>query len=339
MKDQSKPRRPIDIKRDSAVSFSISEPDGKIEEVLVIDDKMVIVSTKGVHQSELADEVDPDRTDFNLPQTIQQKIIGYGSETPFIAQTLVMARELFDNTHLGENFDRNRALSLTLRAAHEFAAAADILASFEADQVVGIEELSTAVQGSSLNLPTMPNLRSRASSYLNHLRSVSLSLVGIVGLFFPKAKRNEGWREAFDRGMQEFLSRQPKFGETANYLCEFIESISHMRNALEHPDKSKGATITDFRAVPGGLVRKPRLIITFEEKKLVDSDIDYFMKLFLEKAGETFEDMCALLCDANIVPFEPLETRVVTDQPDGSSGPRRYRYVSHFKEGFEPKPE
>jgi len=155
MSDPKKPRRPIDLKRDSAGSFSIDEPGAKNNEILVIDDAMVIVSTKSVHRSQLADQIDPDRTDFHLPQMIQQKIIGYGSDAHFIAQTLVMARELFDPTHLGQDFKKNEALSLTLMAAKDFAAAADILASFESDQAISIQKLDNAIKGSSLSLPTI----------------------------------------------------------------------------------------------------------------------------------------------------------------------------------------
>jgi hypothetical protein len=335
MEPPKKPKRPIDVKRDSAGSFSIDEPDGKIEVMLVIDDAMIVVSTKAVYRSLLADQVDPERTDFNLLKMIQQRILDYGSDAPFILQTLGMARELFDSTHLGEKFSKDKALSLALKAAHEFAAAADILTSFEADQIAGAEKLASAIKGSSLNLPTVKNLHSRLSSYLNHLRAACLALIEIAQLFYPKAKKNDGWRVAFDAGIKEFLERS-QFRGTAEYLCEYIEMMSNMRNAVEHPDSSKNAVVTDFRAIPGGFISKPRLVLIFKQKKIVDSDIDYFMKLFLGKTGEAFEDMCALLCDANIVPFGPVEARVVTEQAGESTGPRRYRYFSKFKQGFEP---
>lgn len=170
-------------------------------------------------------------------------------------------------------------------------------------------------------------------SYLNHLRAASLALVEIVQLFYPKTKSNDGWRKAFDKGIDGFLKRNGEFTETAQFLRSFIGNISDMRNAAEHPDKSKSATLVDFRLNPNGFVSKPRLTIVFKGKTLADSDIDYFMGVYLQKAGEVFEDMCALLCDANIVPFGPVETRVVTEQTDGSSGPRRYQYRSRFKEG------
>jgi hypothetical protein len=339
MSDPKKPRRPIDMKRDGAGTFSIDEPGAKIEEMLVIDDAMIIVSTKSVHRSVLADQIDPDRTDFNLPQMVQQKIIGYGSEAHFIAQTLVVARALFDTTHLGQGFKKDEALSFTLRAAKELSAAADIFASLESDQAAGIQKLDSALKGSSLSLPTIANLQSRVSSYINHLRSACLALVGIVQLFYPKAKNNDGWRLAFDKGVQPFLEKNPQFAGTTQFLCDFIERMSDMRNAMEHPDKSKSGTATDFCAVPGGGILKPRLVINFKNKKIVDSEIDYFMKLFLDKTGEVFEDMCALLCDANIVPFGPIETRVASEQPNNSLGPRNYRYLSQFKDGFQLPPQ
>lgn len=115
MRDSNKPRQPIDIKRDSALSISIDEPGAKIEGMLIINHTMVIVSTKAVHQTQLADQIDPNRTNFNLPQAVQQKIISYGSEAPFIVQTLLMARSLFDTAHLGEKFDKNSAMGLALR--------------------------------------------------------------------------------------------------------------------------------------------------------------------------------------------------------------------------------
>ena len=243
MKNPNKPRRPIDVKRESAGSFSLNEPGSEIESMLVVDHKLIIVSTKGVHQSLLADQVDPERKDFALPKMIQQRLIDYGSSEPFIAQTLLVAKELFDETYLKNVIDPGVALSLSLKAAREYAAAKDILTDLDNDQANGIEKLGGAVQWASFHLPSVPALESRVSAYLNHVRGACLALVGIVQLFYPKRRANDNWRAAFDVGMQGFVKENPAFSDTAKYLPEFIENASNLRNAVEHPDKSKSSEI------------------------------------------------------------------------------------------------
>jgi hypothetical protein len=326
-------KRPIDIKRDGAGSFMVGEGAGAISEMIVIDDRMIILSQNGVHETQLADHVDPGRTDINLPQVIQRQILPYGNAAPFIRETLAMGHALFDTHHLGDKFDKKKALSLTLKAAHDFAAMADLKNSLKADQDAGIAKLELTVKGNQLRLPTMPNLQSRIGSYLAHARAVSLSLLAIVELFYPKPKANDPWRANLEKGLAEYLAGHELAKGAFEFSTHVIELVNDSRNAFEHPDATKSVTVTDFGVVPGGKYTKPRVKIVFGSKPLAECDVDYLIETVLENLGSSFEALSAMLCDANIEPFGPLVTQIGEQPPEMVARSSRYAYQSHFKEG------
>lgn len=328
-------KRPIDHKRNSAVSFKLGREHGAISEVVVIDNRMIIISDNAVHETQLADEIDPERCDINLPQVIHRQILPYGNATSFIRETLAMGHALFDTHHLGEKFDKEKALSLTLKAAQDFAAMADIGNALNNDQEAGISELNSAVVGNQLRLPTIPNLYSRVGSYLAHARAVTLSLLAIVELFYPKPKPNDPWRRNLEEGLTEYLDKHGLAKGELQSIIQAIEFVNNARNAYEHPDASKSVMVTDFSVLPGGKYTKPRVTISFGREPIAECDVDYLTKLMLENLGSSFESLCAVLCDANIKPFGPVVTQVGLQPSDIATHGSRYTYHSHLKEGID----
>jgi hypothetical protein len=86
--------------------------------------------------------------------------------------------------------------------------------------------------------------------------------------------------------------------------------------------------------VPGGKYRKPRVKIVFESKMLAEADVDYLTDTILKNLASAFEGLCAMICDANIQPFGPIETRVGEQPPSMAQKSSRYVYQSRLKEGI-----
>ena len=146
-------KRPIDRKRESAGMFEIDGPPGeRIVGVVVIGNRMAIVGAKGVYEAQMADGVDPERIDHNLPQAIQRQVMPYGCETPFIARTIMTAKELFNPAQLAIELDVPKGLSLAYDAAHEFAAMADIATTIKQYEERAAAELAQAKANNSLTL-------------------------------------------------------------------------------------------------------------------------------------------------------------------------------------------
>jgi hypothetical protein len=94
-----KSQRPIDVLRNSAKSGRIGGDgdDSAITEMIPIGDKLYIVKERGIYAMQLADQIDPQRTNAGIPDT-QQKILPIGSDDPLVARTLMKAHTLFNPT-------------------------------------------------------------------------------------------------------------------------------------------------------------------------------------------------------------------------------------------------
>jgi hypothetical protein len=88
-------KRPIDRMRESGGSMEIGTPDDRspVSLAVEVDEKLYVVKAKGIYEIKLADQIDPQRTNPNVPNT-QQKIHPYGSENEIVSRTLLTAIEL-----------------------------------------------------------------------------------------------------------------------------------------------------------------------------------------------------------------------------------------------------
>jgi hypothetical protein len=158
----------IDFKRDSGGSFTVGQEGDIAICMIVLNDRMLLITTNAVYEANHADRIDPDRTDINLPSFITQNIFDYGGDTPFISRTLLTGRELFDKTYLGQQFDKDRALLLAFEAAGHLAAMTDIRKSMAEENNIAAEKHHGAPIGNSVELPTTPNLRARGEGFIRH---------------------------------------------------------------------------------------------------------------------------------------------------------------------------
>lgn len=115
-------KRPIDIKRDEAMSFTIGNGGEHAKEMISLGDRMLTVTDKSVFETKLADQIDPGRTDINVPKAVQSRLIAYGSDHAIVCQTLLTAKALLGEGWLKSGFDKEAGLRVALQAAEHLAA-------------------------------------------------------------------------------------------------------------------------------------------------------------------------------------------------------------------------
>jgi hypothetical protein len=82
--------------------------------MITIGQKMLIVKEHAIYEMMQADYVDPDRTNINIPNTIQKRIVDKGSESPVVARVFLTAKTLFRNQFFNDTVDVQKALLLSL---------------------------------------------------------------------------------------------------------------------------------------------------------------------------------------------------------------------------------
>jgi len=75
----------------------------------------------------MADDVDPQRENINVPWTVQQKVIPHGSDKEFVRATFIAASELLTKIAPGDEFNIDDAMKLAIENAIKFSEIFDTL--------------------------------------------------------------------------------------------------------------------------------------------------------------------------------------------------------------------
>jgi len=90
-----KGRRLIDRLRDSAGSMQVGEPkDGQVSLMINMGSALHVVMEHAIYAVQLADQVDPERTNAAVPNT-QQRILSIGTRDPEVARIFLTAHAMF----------------------------------------------------------------------------------------------------------------------------------------------------------------------------------------------------------------------------------------------------
>ncbi len=120
-------RRPIDRVRDGAGSLEVTTPDddSDITGMLTFGDGLYAVKERGVYEIKLADQIDPERKNIHVPNTVQ-RVLPYGSNEPWVGAVLLTGHELLKKEILNNGIDVDRAMLLVLEIAQNIASAKEV---------------------------------------------------------------------------------------------------------------------------------------------------------------------------------------------------------------------
>ena len=107
--------RPIDQKRNSGGTSEIgTKEDGAITGSMKIGNRLFFIKEKSIYEFIFADAVDPDRTNFDLPNNIQKIIATQGSDSEIVGRTILTAKRLFQPELFSSVTNINISIELTI---------------------------------------------------------------------------------------------------------------------------------------------------------------------------------------------------------------------------------
>lgn len=323
--------RPIDRIRDSGGSAKIPEGHGNVVSMKGIGSKMYFLAEKGVTSGVMADHIDPERTNPNIPFVVQRNELAYGLDTPFMQRTLCAAFELVDQTHLPDHVGKDDLLAMAFDIASALAAVIDATKEFLTHQAETREKQLTAAY-----LPRTENLTGKVKQSLAHLRDVENTIKEMTLLFYPKAASSDPWDKGLRAAMEAAHGSDPEVMVFFENLIGFLLAVADHRNAMIHPDNKKQIMITDYELEAQGSVVAPTIEITHPRNPVPRHDVAQFLQSQVEFISYTYETFLAWLCDLNVRAFHDMfETRVVA-LPDGEMrNGSRIVWQTTIKESYE----
>lgn len=324
-------KRPIDHIRESGGRIEIGTPDdpSDITAMLSIDDVLYAIKKNGIYAVKLADAIDPERTNPNIPP-IQQRILAYGSESSLVGQTLLTAKQLFNEQVLPDWFDCKNAIVRSLEALKDLAAMHELVDAFKKAQDDEVSAFSTRPQTQgALALPSIGDVEMRCKTFFQKADHVSRSLLSIIKLFYKK-KQGIGGIDELARFAIVSYGKEDPFTKYLDNVAPTLKYIRLTRNCLEHPNPpAKQAIIHDFTLLADGNIAPPNIEIISRPDTYPPADVSVTMEQLSEALPQIFEGMLACLCSKHMQSIGGLDMHIIELAPEQRGHDRKHVRFSY----------
>ncbi|ALG60762.1 MULTISPECIES: hypothetical protein [Citromicrobium] len=304
--------------RNAAGSATIPPECGSIVAIKIIDDRMFMLSQRCLTSGVFADHIDPDRTNPNLPQIIQQKELEFGADHHFVRKTAGAAFELADATYLPETVPPDALLRMSLEVSSSMASVVEVANDLSSHQDQ-MREASKAQKLSAAYVPRTPNLKGKVRQSLAALRDVEIAIKGLTTLFFPKDSNNEPWDAKFLQAMTEKHGENAELDAWKNAAWEVLAGVANHRHAMIHPNENKCVIIRDYELQADGSLLAPTIEITHEASAVTRRDVVQFLETQVGDLAEVFEAILGYVCDLKVRTVIPQFESHVVALPNGET--------------------
>ncbi len=313
-------KRPIDRIRESAWSIDINPPDddSQITGMLVINDRMHVIKERGVYQVTLADEIDPERKNQNIPNTVQ-RVLRMGSDSELIGKTLLTAQNLFKSAYLPKEVNCERAMTLTLAIASDLVSMSIAATSLrdKEEKTVTASKVTRRKDGSVL-VPDVGEVEAESKAFLQRSGHVQRELLEIVKLFY-RDQNFKKWFDSFAKLISENADEDDEFVKFLNAALPLLRFVRDARNCVEHPKDDEYVKVTDFFINSDGQLVAPTVEVIHPTSPQDTVSVSSFMKHITDELINAVELMLAFLCGCHAQPVAGFQFHVCTLPEDKRS--------------------
>ncbi len=321
-------KRPIDIKRDAAITLYIGGDDkSAVEEVLSTGDDLYVIKESGVFKIQLADNIDPGRTNPNIPNLTQQ-VLTEGCNSEVVARILLTAKTLFDEHNatvkpfVATLFEKCLALTRQLLELNTM--------TRELADEIGQKEAAFNAKPAApnaFNLPSVPGIDTKLHSILFKADKAKDTMLEILRLQVLPDAVGKVKLKALDDAVEASLQSEPQLIDTWKGLSKYFGLIRNMRNACEHPDDTKSASLTDFSMQPSAEVYPPLVEIRHPDTPIRTLPLVEFLDFIRNGMIERAETALVFIKVLGLLKHNPFG-EVVAEFPEKE---RRHKFVRYYR--------
>lgn len=261
-------RRPIDQFREGAGMLEIADPEdpSPISGFLQIsDDRLFVIKERSVFEILLADNIDPDRINPNIPNSYQ-KILKCGSSDEDFSRILMMVDHLCDMKRVKEHIDRNFVITSTIRLQERLCRIKDYIEIIENEENLcnNIIEDADQIRNKGYQIPQIQNLDSTVKLCAVEMRKCFNHIFDIFNHAF-KLNKQIRYTE-----IRDLLARI--YGEADDFV-QFLDEASEsftffrtLRNSIEHPKHNEKLEVENFQILPSGEIYSPTIRFVYRKK-------------------------------------------------------------------------
>ena len=294
--------------RDSAASIEVNPPDddSPITGFIEVDDRLHVIKARGVYRLTFADEIDPDRKNPRIPNTVQ-RVLKMGSDSELLGKTLFTAQNLFKSTHFPKDVAGDRGLTLTLAIARDLVSMSIVADSLrDKEQTTVATSKVTIRKDRSVIIPDVGEVQAECKAFLQQAGHVQRELLDIVRLFY-RGQKFKKWFDSFTKTISKTADNNDEFLAFLNSARPLLRFVRDARNCVEHPKDDEFVKVTDFFINSDGYLVTPTIEVIHPISRLEPTSASQFMRYVTDGLVNTVEPMLGFLCGRHVQPVAGLQ--------------------------------
>lgn len=299
----------IDRLRNSPGQMYIGEQlSGAITGSYLLVDQLLIIRNDSVYSVRMADQIDPNRTNADIPN-VSQLIFDLGSDSDAIRRSLLTAGELFRTPYLSPAIDATRARGIA------FDSILHILTAIKAGDLIAadVDTASAAtpqVVDRAVQLPSIGGLWPRFAAFLQAVEHAFQEMYQLALIFVPDASSKGQFIEGFRDAVREQVGEDTSYFRFAAAFAENGVFIRNVRHCIEHESEKQKVIISDFGLDLSGAIQRPRIEIIHRNTPQAETDLAIFCADLAKITLDGFESLVAHLASSNTNCALPIPTWV-----------------------------
>lgn len=319
--------RPIDKLRSRGGSLKISTPDddSPVSGVLKTADRLLVVKGKGIYEIKLADQVDPERTNIAVPNTIQ-RILPYGAQDSWVGAVVMTANHLLQSPYLSSEINGAEAFGLVLKISEDIAGAHELVEKHCDAENVAIKSVDLQIRNDrSVVVPALGNIETSCNAFLQRSDHATQKLFRLVRMFYSDVGSGgwEGLKTKIDGESQDI----DNFSQFLEQTVPFLHLIRNARNCVEHPRPEQRLATADFSMDARNVLLPPTVEIIHPKTPLSKVSVNSFFTETLKDLVCVVELMVVFLCARHVTTTGSFPVQVM-------EVPQARRRSPHVRYGY-----
>lgn len=250
----------IDQRRESAFSMDIRGDDqSPIFDFLSTAHALYAIKSDGVFKIQLADDIDPDRTNPNIPN-LSQQVLSAGSDAPIVATVLLTAKTLFDAKNAQVDPFVSELFELSLRLTRHLVELDQIISRVAEEIYRKHADFSDKTMAPyAFSLPSIPGLNAEIHNILTRADKSKDAILDLMRLQFLSTNINSRDLNHLSAAIRDAVQTEPNLIEVWDGMQHYFMLVRNMRNTSEHPKVGGRIILSDFAMQPDGSVSPPSI--------------------------------------------------------------------------------
>lgn len=249
--------------RDGAFSIELgTDRDDAVQQMIVLNKRLYVFSTKKIFRIRAADDIDPDRTAPDTRHSYQE-VYPIGCSNSFVARSIIQAKQILDRVILAPELNKSSVLDAIWEAAELLLCCENAYFQIYNETISLLSTCDEVIQEakSKPSIPSLPQvaeLEERVGSFLGSAKRCIEKTHALLGTFYGCPDHGSNFQ-----AYREWMAANHASSKAVLTLLDgdkdWIRFIAEARNALSvnHARQNFTLEVQNFRLQPGNKFSGP----------------------------------------------------------------------------------